>query len=71
MNNPFAVIFLCAVLITPVITLFLCLLFNMNLGGSLINTAALFVFNIAGVILVYIFLFVGLHFFDKKFRKYY
>ena len=39
--------------------------------GTLINTAALFVFNVAGVIIVYIILFVGMFFFDKKFRKYY
>jgi len=97
MDNPFTIIFLCAVLIMPVITFFFCLLFNGNLGGSfdngdykeyfkesflssiylnfligtLINTAALFVFNVAGVIVVYIILFVGIHFFDKKFRKYY
>ena len=37
MNNSFAIIFLCAVLITLVITLFLCLLFNMNLVCSLDN----------------------------------
>ena len=97
MDNPFTIIFLCAVLIMPVITFFFCLLFNGNLGGSLdngdykeyfkesflssiylnfligtlINTAALFVFNVAGVIIVYIILFVGMFFFDKKFRKYY
>ena len=88
MDNPFTIIFLCAVLIMPVITFFFCLLFNMNLGGSfdngdykeyfkesflssiylnfligtLINTAALFVFNVAGVIIVYIILFVGMSF---------
>ena len=76
MNNSFAIIFLCAVLITLVITLFLFLLFNMNLVCSLdngdykeyfkesfvmsiylnffistlINTAALFLFNSENII---------------------
>jgi hypothetical protein len=61
MDNPFTIIFLCAVLIMPVITFFFCLLFNMNLGGSFDN----------GDYIVYIILFVGMFFFDKKLRKYY